>query len=167
MVDRCAMLETARWCVAWTVAAVQQMSLTQSVSIRAQTVCAAPETDPRGCLIIYAQVSKTKPGLVQAYLAHPYLINGFKFDMRVYVVATSFNPLKLYIFNNGLARYLSPCAPKQSTKKKKKKSRVVALKLSGFRSVWFGRFSTKPYKKVKRNSSNRSRYIPFDSSESA
>ena len=34
-------------------------------------------------------------GLVQAYLMSPYTLNGFKFDMRIYVVATSFNPLKV------------------------------------------------------------------------
>ncbi|EKX49301.1 hypothetical protein GUITHDRAFT_135992 [Guillardia theta CCMP2712] len=51
------------------------------------------------------QVSKKKPGLIQEYINSPLLINGFKFDLRVYVLATSFNPLKLYIFTNGLVRF--------------------------------------------------------------
>eukprot|EP00283_Hemiselmis_rufescens_P006881 CAMPEP_0173421546 /NCGR_PEP_ID=MMETSP1357-20121228/2624_1 /TAXON_ID=77926 /ORGANISM="Hemiselmis rufescens, Strain PCC563" /LENGTH=344 /DNA_ID=CAMNT_0014384473 /DNA_START=64 /DNA_END=1096 /DNA_ORIENTATION=- len=50
------------------------------------------------------QVSKTKSGVIQSYLASPLLIQGFKFDIRLYVVATSFNPLKLYLYDNGLVR---------------------------------------------------------------
>ncbi len=32
--------------------------------------------------------------LVQHYVDNPYLINGFKFDMRVYVAATCVDPLR-------------------------------------------------------------------------
>lgn len=43
--------------------------------------------------------------LSQFYIHNPLLINNKKFDMRIYVVVTSFNPLTLYRFNNGLARF--------------------------------------------------------------
>ena len=47
-------------------------------------------------MLAYADVWwGTLAGLVQAYLMSPYTLNGFKFDMRIYVVATSFNPLKV------------------------------------------------------------------------
>jgi hypothetical protein len=47
----------------------------------------------------------TKDVLIQHYVDDPYLINGFKFDMRIYVAATCFDPLRLYVFTDGLARF--------------------------------------------------------------
>lgn len=53
------------------------------------------------------QVSKKKPCVVQKYLSNPYLINGLKFDLRIYVYIPSFDPLKIYIFKDGLTRFAS------------------------------------------------------------
>ena len=43
--------------------------------------------------------------LVSRYIMSPHLINGLKYDLRVYVVVTSFNPLTVYIYNDGLVRF--------------------------------------------------------------
>jgi tubulin polyglutamylase TTLL6/13 len=43
-----------------------------------------------------------KPGdhmVCQVYLTDPFLIDGFKFDMRIYVLITSCDPLRIYIFD--------------------------------------------------------------------
>jgi tubulin polyglutamylase TTLL4 len=45
-----------------------------------------------------------KPGLIQRYIANPLLLNGSKCDLRLYVVATCYNPLRLYIYPEGLVR---------------------------------------------------------------
>ena len=39
------------------------------------------------------------------YLDKPFLIDGFKFDLRVYVAVTSINPLRIYMFEDGLVRF--------------------------------------------------------------
>lgn len=41
------------------------------------------------------------------YLHKPYLISGNKFDLRIYVYVTSYDPLRVYIFNDGLVRFAS------------------------------------------------------------
>lgn len=39
------------------------------------------------------------------YIANPFLINGSKFDLRVYVYVSSYDPLRIYIFKDGLTRF--------------------------------------------------------------
>ena len=48
---------------------------------------------------------KDKPCIVQRYIDPPLLVNGFKFDLRVYCLITSIDPLRVYIYKEGLARF--------------------------------------------------------------
>lgn len=37
--------------------------------------------------------------------SQPFLIDGFKFDMRIYVLITSCDPLRIFMYEEGLARF--------------------------------------------------------------
>ena len=43
--------------------------------------------------------------VVCEYVNNPLLLDGYKFDLRVYVALTSINPLRVYIYEDGLARF--------------------------------------------------------------
>jgi hypothetical protein len=49
--------------------------------------------------------------IIQRYLANPLLVHGFKVDLRIYVVCTSFDPLRLYVYNEGLVRFTTEPYP--------------------------------------------------------
>jgi len=51
------------------------------------------------------KVTKEDPIIVQSYISNPYLINGYKFDFRIYVLVTSVDPLRIYLYKNGLVRF--------------------------------------------------------------
>eukprot|EP00297_Palpitomonas_bilix_P004382 CAMPEP_0113902756 /NCGR_PEP_ID=MMETSP0780_2-20120614/22042_1 /TAXON_ID=652834 /ORGANISM="Palpitomonas bilix" /LENGTH=696 /DNA_ID=CAMNT_0000895627 /DNA_START=144 /DNA_END=2230 /DNA_ORIENTATION=- /assembly_acc=CAM_ASM_000599 len=45
------------------------------------------------------------PAVVQPYLSSNYLIDGKKFDCRLYVLVTSISPLRAYAYTRGLVRF--------------------------------------------------------------
>lgn len=57
------------------------------------------------------------------YIGNPLLIDDYKFDLRIYVAITSINPLRIYIYDEGLTRF----ATVKYTQSSKKQSRYVHL----------------------------------------
>ena len=43
--------------------------------------------------------------IVSHYISNPLLIDGLKFDLRIYVAITSINPLRIYMYDEGLTRF--------------------------------------------------------------
>ena len=54
-----------------------------------------------------AENEKTESYIVSRYVQDPLLIGGKKFDLRVYVVVTSYRPLRAYVSRLGFARFCS------------------------------------------------------------
>ncbi len=63
------------------------------------------------------QINKKSGCIVSQYVSNPHLIDGYKYDLRIYVLVTSFDPLKVYLFKEGLVRFATE---KYTTKNLKK-----------------------------------------------
>ncbi|RUS74817.1 hypothetical protein EGW08_017426 [Elysia chlorotica] len=50
-------------------------------------------------------IHKEEEQVVSKYIQNPLLIDGYKIDLRIYVLVTSFNPLAIYIYQEGLTRF--------------------------------------------------------------
>jgi hypothetical protein len=51
-----------------------------------------------------SDVKPEKDLLIQRYIRDPHLIDGYKYDMRVYVAVTCVDPLRVYVYREGLVR---------------------------------------------------------------
>ena len=71
-----------------------------------------PDSSSQGAGIIIVKPGEKKEipeddlAVVQEYV-ESYLINEKKFDLRLYVLVASLNPLRIYVYRNGLARFCS------------------------------------------------------------
>jgi len=50
-------------------------------------------------------VTKRNGQVISKYVSKPHTINGFKYDLRLYVCVTSFDPLRIYFYKEGLVRF--------------------------------------------------------------
>uniref|UniRef100_UPI00358F8D42 tubulin monoglutamylase TTLL4-like n=1 Tax=Myxine glutinosa TaxID=7769 RepID=UPI00358F8D42 len=90
---------------------LQELRLVWNQGVGLHRWIAKPPAGARGngikVLHKWDQLPKSRPLVVQRYLYKPFLIDGYKFDLRVYVYVTCYNPLRIYIFNDGLVRFAS------------------------------------------------------------
>ncbi|XP_026790166.3 tubulin polyglutamylase TTLL5 isoform X1 [Pangasianodon hypophthalmus] len=52
-----------------------------------------------------SQISLDENILVSRYISNPLLIDDFKFDVRLYVLVTSYDPVIIYVYEEGLTRF--------------------------------------------------------------
>ena len=62
--------------------------------------------------------------IVTHYVYNPHLINGKKYDLRLYLLVTGYTPLKIYLFDNGLARF---CSEKYDLNPEKMQDKYIHL----------------------------------------
>eukprot|EP00976_Prorocentrum_cordatum_P007692 153446-Prorocentrum_minimum.AAC.1 len=87
--------------------------LAEFKSKKKKTYILKPDSGCQGKGIVLAQDAETALGalegtenvVAQRYLAKPYLIDGKKFDLRIYVLVVSCDPLRIFIYDEGLARF--------------------------------------------------------------
>ncbi|XP_076761257.1 tubulin polyglutamylase ttll6-like isoform X2 [Xylocopa sonorina] len=76
---------------------------------RSKTFIIKPDTGCQGRGIYLTRTLKDiKPSeriICQVYVARPFLVDGYKFDLRIYALVTSCDPLRIYVYNDGLARF--------------------------------------------------------------
>ena len=70
------------------------------------------------------RIKPNKDYLASEYILNPHLLNGLKYDLRLYVLVSSFDPLRVYLYEEGLTRFATE---KFSTKKSKIKKKFIHL----------------------------------------
>ncbi|XP_024913778.1 tubulin polyglutamylase ttll6 [Cynoglossus semilaevis] len=74
-----------------------------------KTYICKPDTGCQGKGIFITKSSKDVPPgehmICQVYVTKPFVINGFKFDLRIYVLVTSCEPFSILMYKEGLARF--------------------------------------------------------------
>ncbi|KAA6402526.1 MAG: putative tubulin polyglutamylase TTLL4 [Streblomastix strix] len=53
------------------------------------------------------QLPQDTKAIIQRYISHPLLVNGYKIDIRIYIAVTGVNPFRIYMFPQGLVRFAS------------------------------------------------------------
>ncbi|XP_050349755.1 tubulin polyglutamylase TTLL13-like isoform X1 [Nymphalis io] len=83
--------------------------LTYSKSRKNKTFIIKPECGSQGRGIYLTKslkdIKPTDKLICQVYLSKPYLVDGYKFDIRVYTLITSCDPLRIFVYNEGLVRF--------------------------------------------------------------
>ncbi|CAM4704566.1 unnamed protein product [Lepidochelys olivacea] len=65
----------------------------------------SPQSRVNELLMFLLYFKQTISNSVSSSLSQPFIIDRFKFDLRIYVLVTSCDPLRIFVYNEGLARF--------------------------------------------------------------
>lgn len=91
---------------------------------KSKTFIVKPEASSQGKGIYLVKkpedLQETDHFIAQQYLSKPLLIDGLKFDFRIYVLVAGCDPLRIFIHEEGLARFATQAyeAPKKKNLEK-------------------------------------------------
>lgn len=107
---------------------VLPIELTDFMSVlsknKSKTFIVKPEASSQGKGIYLVKkpedLQETDHYIAQQYLSKPLLIDGLKFDFRIYVLVAGCDPLRIFIHEEGLARFATQAyeAPKKKNLEK-------------------------------------------------
>ncbi|KAJ8934225.1 hypothetical protein NQ314_013503 [Rhamnusium bicolor] len=84
-------------------------AITYSRLRKNKTFILKPDAGSQGRgIVITKSLKEIRPydrGVCQVYITKPFLIDGYKFDLRVYTLITSCDPMRIYIYKEGLVRF--------------------------------------------------------------
>uniref|UniRef100_A0A4W3JDT6 Tubulin tyrosine ligase-like family, member 6 n=1 Tax=Callorhinchus milii TaxID=7868 RepID=A0A4W3JDT6_CALMI len=93
----------------WCLPSEYQEFLAYTKSKKGKTYICKPDSECQGRGIFVTRCSSDiKPGedmICQVYIPKPFILDGFKFDLRLYILITSCEPLRVYFYNEGLIRF--------------------------------------------------------------
>lgn len=89
----------------------EEMKVFMTKGKKRKTLIVKPDRGSQGKGIIIVQDPSSLDDYVENAVAQtyipPFLIDGYKFDLRIYVLVTSVEPLRIYIHKEGMARFCS------------------------------------------------------------
>jgi len=86
------------------------VSLTKAGGVNDRTIWICKPSDSsrgRGVFLIrdLNELAYDQQYIAQRYIDRPLTIGGYKFDLRLYVLVTSFHPMRAYLYKDGLVRF--------------------------------------------------------------
>lgn len=94
--------------VTWTLPIEWNEFKSQFDGVSDKTFIVKPEALSQGKGIFltktWTEINPEANCIVQRYISHPYLIDGLKFDLRIYVLVYGCDPYRVYMYKEGLAR---------------------------------------------------------------